>query len=58
MIKYGAFVTAVAPFFLAISTSSWALICCNVVLSLGEAIWSPKFIDYSMMIAPQVHCKA
>lgn len=54
MIQYGGYLTAAAPFVLALSTSSWALVACNVLLSLGEVLWSPKFIDYSMTIAPQV----
>lgn len=54
MIKYGGYVSAASPFFLACSTSIWAAICMNVVLSLGEAIWSPRLYDYVMTIAPEV----
>jgi len=54
MIKYGGFLTAAAPFFLAASTSTWALVLSEVTRSLGEAIWSPKLVDYSMLVAPQV----
>ena len=53
MIKYGGFVTGVSPFFLAIDTSIAAVVCMLVVLSLGEAIWSPRLYDYVMSIAPE-----
>lgn len=53
MIKYGGFVTAVSPFFLAADTSIGAVVCMLVVLSLGEAIWSPRLYDYVMTIAPE-----
>ena len=54
MIKYGGYLTAVSPFFLAVSSSVWASVCMIVVLSLGEAIWSPRTYDYTMSIAPEV----
>jgi hypothetical protein len=36
MIKYGGYVAAASPLFLAFSTSIWAIACMNVVLSLGK----------------------
>lgn len=53
MIKYGGYVTAIAPFSLAISTSIPAAIIMVVLLSLGEAIWSPRTYDYTYSIAPE-----
>ncbi|KAJ1433376.1 major facilitator superfamily domain-containing protein [Ochromonadaceae sp. CCMP2298] len=53
MIKYGGYITAISPFFLAASTSIWAVVCFVVVLSLGEAVWSPRTYDYTMSIAPE-----
>ena len=53
MIKYGGYITAIAPFFLAVSTSIWAAIMMVVFLSFGEAIWSPRVYDYTMSIAPE-----
>eukprot|EP00597_Dinobryon_sp_UTEXLB2267_P002129 CAMPEP_0170060752 /NCGR_PEP_ID=MMETSP0019_2-20121128/2581_1 /TAXON_ID=98059 /ORGANISM="Dinobryon sp., Strain UTEXLB2267" /LENGTH=525 /DNA_ID=CAMNT_0010266419 /DNA_START=546 /DNA_END=2123 /DNA_ORIENTATION=- len=53
MIRFGGFLTAAGPFLLAASTSPWALVLSEVIRSLGEAIWSPKLVDYSMSIAPQ-----
>jgi dipeptide/tripeptide permease len=54
MIKYGSYLTALSPFFLAGSTSIWAACCMITVLTLGEAIWSPRTYDYTMSIAPEV----
>lgn len=54
MIKYGGYFSALSPFFLAMSTSTWAVVMFMVFLSLGEAIWSPRLYDYTMSIAPQV----
>lgn len=53
MIKYGGYLTAISPFFLAFSTSIWAAICFVSCLSFGEAIWSPRVYDYTMSIAPE-----
>eukprot|EP01033_Poteriospumella_lacustris_P011346 gene11346-8068_t len=53
MIKYGGYFSALSPFFLAMSTSTWAVVMFMVFLSLGEAIWSPRLYDYTMSIAPQ-----
>eukprot|EP01038_Epipyxis_sp_PR26KG_P010101 gene10101-13577_t len=53
MIKYGGYFTAISPFFLAFSTSTWAVVCFMIVLSLGEAVWSPRTYDYTMSIAPE-----
>jgi hypothetical protein len=54
MIKYGGYLTGLAPFFLAASTSLWAAACMVVLISLGEAVWSPRLYDYVMSIAPEV----
>ena len=54
MIKYGGYLTGLAPFFLAASTSLWAAACMVVFISFGEAVWSPRVYDYVMTIAPEV----
>ena len=36
MIKWGGYLTAASPFFPAMSTSIWAVVCMNVLLSLGN----------------------
>jgi MFS family permease len=54
MIKYGGYVSAISPFFLVFSTSTWAVVMFMIFLSFGEAIWSPRVYDYTMSIAPEV----
>lgn len=54
MIKYGGYVSAASPFFLAMATQTWAVVMFVVFLSLGEAVWSPRVYDYTMSIAPEV----
>lgn len=54
MIKYGGYVSAISPLFLVFSASTWAVVLFMVLLSLGEAIWSPRLYDYTMSIAPEV----
>lgn len=53
MIKWGGYLSAFSPFFPAMSTSIWANCMMNVLLSLGEAIWSPRLYQYTMNIAPE-----
>lgn len=53
MIKFGGYITGISPFFLACSTSIWATICFVVLLSIGEAFWSPRIYSYTMSIAPE-----
>jgi hypothetical protein len=54
MIKYGGYITGLSPFFLAAFNQMWAVILFVVVLSLGEAIWSPRVYDYTISVAPEV----
>lgn len=56
MIKYGSLLAALAPLCLVFFTSTWSVIVYNIVLSCGEAIWSPRTYDYTMSIAPEVGC--
>ena len=53
MIKWGGYLSAISPFFPALSTSIWASCMMNILLSLGEAIWSPRLYQYTMNIAPE-----
>lgn len=53
MIKWGGYISAASPLFMAFSTSTWAVVMFVITLSLGEAIWSPRLYDYTMSIAPQ-----
>ncbi|CAD7699196.1 unnamed protein product [Ostreobium quekettii] len=53
MIHYGSYLTALSPFWMVAFQSEWAAALFVLMLSLGEAIWSPRWYDYSMSIAPQ-----
>jgi hypothetical protein len=37
-----------------VRTAEWATVMFVVFVSLGEAIWSPRWYDYSMSVAPEV----
>ncbi|CEM06978.1 unnamed protein product [Vitrella brassicaformis CCMP3155] len=52
-LQIGCFLSSVCPFALAVSTSYTAAVCSIVVLSLGEAMWSPKLYEYSVTVAPE-----
>jgi dipeptide/tripeptide permease len=53
MIHYGSYVSAASVFVLAFSTSIWACVVFVTVLSLGEAIWSPRLYDYTVSVCPE-----
>lgn len=53
MIHYGSYVSAASVFVLAFSTSLWACVVFVTVLSLGEAIWSPRLYDYTVSVCPE-----
>jgi len=53
MIHHGAYVSAASVFFLVLSTSVWACVAFVVVLSIGEAIWSPRLYDYTMKMCSE-----
>lgn len=48
----GAFVTGISPLPLAHSTSYLTAVLFVVLLSIGEALWSPKFLEYSVVVSP------
>lgn len=52
MIKWGGWLTALAPFCLAASVSIPGCVGMVVLLSLGEAVWSPRTYDYTYSVAP------
>ena len=53
MIHFGTYISAASVFFLVASTSVWATICFVTVLSIGEAIWSPRLYDYTMQMCKE-----
>lgn len=48
----GAWITAAAPFIVAASQTYAGAVAFVVVLSLGEMLWSPRWYDYTMAMAP------
>ena len=48
----GAFVSAASPFFLCLGAHYWNAVLFVLVLSVGEAVYSPKVYEYGMMLAP------
>jgi POT family proton-dependent oligopeptide transporter len=53
MIHFGSYISAASVFALALSTSIGACIVFVSVLSVGEAIWSPRLYDYAMSVCPE-----
>lgn len=52
MIHRGSYLTALSPFWMVAFQSEWAVALFVLTLSLGEAIWSPRYYDYTMSVAP------
>ncbi|PSC67761.1 MFS general substrate transporter [Micractinium conductrix] len=52
MIHYGGWVSALSPFLIVAFNTEWSTAAFVALLSLGEAIWSPRWYDYSMGVAP------
>jgi dipeptide/tripeptide permease len=49
----GAFISAMSPFVLCLGATNATVVAMVVVLSLGEALWSPRVYEYAAMIAPR-----
>lgn len=52
MMVIGTFVMAAPTFLLAIKPSIWLLLGYLVIMSVGEAMWQPRFLQYAAEIAP------
>ncbi|HZM16741.1 MAG TPA: MFS transporter [Candidatus Krumholzibacteria bacterium] len=52
MMIVGTAIMAVPTFFLALGPTVWALFAYIVVMTIGEAIWQPRFLQYAAEIAP------
>ena len=52
MMIVGTAIMAAPTFFLATGPSVWALFGYIVVMTIGEAIWQPRFLQYAAEIAP------
>lgn len=49
-ITFGAFITSLSPFFLAYGPHLWSSVMFVVILSIGEALWSPRLYEYTIFI--------
>mmetsp|Transcript_2757 Transcript_2757/g.5325 ORF Transcript_2757/g.5325 Transcript_2757/m.5325 type:complete len:513 (-) Transcript_2757:1179-2717(-) len=53
MILIGGYISATSAFYMTISSTLTAAILFVLQLSVGEAIWSPRFLDYMVSVAPE-----
>ncbi len=53
MMIIGTFVMAVPAFLLALDTSIYTLMGFLVIMTIGEAMWQPRFLQYAAEIAPE-----
>ena len=53
MIHVGSYVSAASVFFLAVSTTIWSSCIFMILLSIGEAIWSPRLNDYTVSVSEE-----
>ncbi len=53
MMVIGTFVMAAPAFFLVLGTSIYTLIAYLLVMTIGEAMWQPRFLQYAAEIAPE-----
>lgn len=49
-IMIGAFITSLSPFFLVSGPHLWSSIMFVIILSIGEALWSPRLYEYTIAI--------
>lgn len=52
VIIIGSFITAASPFIFALGSSTSIQVAGIVVLTIGEALWSPRSYEYNVSIAP------
>ncbi len=53
MMIWGTFVMAAPAFLLAIGPYWWTLYLYLIIMTVGEAMWSPRFLQYAAEIAPE-----
>mmetsp|Transcript_413 Transcript_413/g.968 ORF Transcript_413/g.968 Transcript_413/m.968 type:complete len:562 (-) Transcript_413:87-1772(-) len=53
VIVVGAYISALSALYLSFSNGLWAAMMFVLQLSLGEALWSPRFLDYQVSVAPE-----
>jgi POT family proton-dependent oligopeptide transporter len=53
MMIWGTFIMAAPAFLLVLGPSPWTLFAYLVIMTVGEAMWSPRFLQYAAEIAPE-----
>ena len=53
MMILGTFVMAAPTFFLAFGAKPWTLVAYLLIMTFGEAMWQPRFLQYAAEIAPK-----
>lgn len=53
VLLFGAFISALSPFVLCLGSSMPYQIGMIIVLTIGEALWSPRLYEYNVSIAPR-----
>lgn len=53
MMVLGTFVMAVPAFFLSVGTNGYLLFAYLLFMTIGEAMWQPRFLQYAAEIAPE-----
>ncbi|MCH7924071.1 MAG: MFS transporter [Planctomycetes bacterium] len=53
MMIYGTFIMALPAFLLVIGPYAWTLFGYLLIMTIGEAMWQPRFLQYAAEIAPE-----
>ena len=53
MMILGTFIMAAPAFLLALGTNLWLLLGFLLIMTIGEAMWQPRFLQYAAEIAPE-----
>ena len=53
MMILGTFIMAAPTFLLAIGAQPWTLVAFLLIMTFGEALWQPRFLQYAAEIAPK-----
>lgn len=53
MMILGTFIMAAPTFLLAMGAKPWTLVSYLIIMTIGEAMWQPRFLQYAAEIAPE-----
>jgi MFS family permease len=53
MMILGTFIMAAPTFLLALGAKPWTLVAYLIIMTVGEAMWQPRFLQYAAEIAPE-----